>query len=75
MMKGGDNIHSQAKEGPEVKRVSRPGRYSMRNKGPINPLAARRHRPGLPAPNMVMRHTSTEMPAQPLEGDVLSVAV
>ena len=37
MMKGGDNIHSQAKEGPEVKRVSRPGRYSMRNKGPDQP--------------------------------------
>ena len=36
MMKGGDNIHSQAKEGPE-KRISRPGRYSMRNKGPDQP--------------------------------------
>ena len=37
MMKGGDKIHSQAKEGPEVKQVSRPGRYSMRNKGPDQP--------------------------------------
>ena len=34
MMKGGDNVHSQAKDDPEVKRVSRPGRYSMRSKGP-----------------------------------------
>ena len=37
MMKGGDNLHNQAKDDPEVKRVSRPGRYSMRNKGPDQP--------------------------------------
>ena len=34
IMKGGDNVHSQAKNDPEVKRVSRPGRYSIRSKGP-----------------------------------------
>ena len=34
MMKGGHNVHSQAKDDPDVKRVSRPGRYSMRSKGP-----------------------------------------
>ena len=34
MMKGGDTVHSQAKDDPEVKRVTRPGRYSMRSKGP-----------------------------------------
>lgn len=37
MIKRGEDGHSQAKDDPEVKRVSRPGRYSMRNKGTDRP--------------------------------------
>ena len=33
-IKGGDMVHSQAKDDPEVKQASRPGRCSMRCKGP-----------------------------------------
>ena len=34
MMKGGDTVRSQAKDDPEMKRAGRPGRYSMKSKGP-----------------------------------------
>ena len=69
MMKGGDTVHSQAKDDPEVKRVTRPGRYSMRSKL----LAALRLRAGLAARSVVMRHMVVGMYAQ--EGDASSVDV
>ncbi|KAK2566494.1 hypothetical protein P5673_009104 [Acropora cervicornis] len=47
MMKGGDTIHSQAKDDPEVKRVTRPGRYSMRSKG-LDQTAGRAQAQGRP---------------------------
>ena len=34
MIKGGDTVHSQANDDPEVKRVSRPGGCSLRSKDP-----------------------------------------
>ena len=37
MMKSGEEVNSQDTGNPELKRVSTPGRFSMRNKGPSHP--------------------------------------
>ena len=34
MMKSGEDVSSQDERDPELKRISRPGRYSTRDKGP-----------------------------------------
>ena len=50
IMNSVDTLHSPDKDNPEVKRVSRPGRHSMRSKGPDLPATCRRHGPDSLAP-------------------------
>ena len=66
MMKNGEEVNSQDTGEPELKRVSTPGRFSMRNKG---------HRPGRLALSAGMRHISTRIHVQLLEGGASSVDV
>ena len=77
MMKGGDTVHSHAKDDPEVKQVSRSRRYSMRSKDPDQTTgrSQAQARPACTKCGKEAHVKSTGMPAQPMEGDALSVDV
>ena len=69
MMKSGEDASRQDKGDPELKRVSRPRWYTVREmKGQIFPLTACRHRPGRPAPGAGTRRMLTRIHAQPQVG-------
>ena len=76
MMKNGEEVNSQDTGEPELKRVSTPGRFSMRNKGPSRTADPRMHRPGRLPLSAGMRHISTRrIHDQLLKGGASSVDV